>query len=67
MESIRFITGLENQLENIQDGQWLVFVPYRRFWSNEMNKFEINSLNDFLLETPKEWEDIKLFLAKIFI
>ena len=51
-------------MENIQDGQWLGFCAYRRFWSNEMNKFEINSLNDFLLETPKEWEGHQTVLGQ---
>ena len=39
------------------DDEWVGFCAYRRFWSNKIDKFEINKLDDFLIETPKEWEN----------
>ena len=37
---------------------------YRRFWSNKIDKFEINKLDDFLIETPKEWENKEIILGQ---
>ena len=42
----------------------LDFVPIEDFWSNKIDKFEINKLDDFLIETPKEWENKEVILGQ---
>ena len=54
----------KNELDKMLDNEWVGFCAYRRFWSNKIDKFEINKLDDFLIETPKEWEDKEIILGQ---
>ena len=54
----------KNELNKISNNEWLGFCAYRRFWSNKIDKFEINRLGDFLIDTPREWEDKEIILGQ---
>jgi len=54
----------KNQFQELKDGEWLGFCAYRRFWSNKIDKFQINHLNDFLSDIPKEWKEHKTILGQ---
>ena len=54
----------KNELDKMLDNEWVGFCAYRRFWSNKIDKFEINKLDDFLIETPKEWENKEVILGQ---
>ena len=43
----------KNYLEKIENQEWLGFCAYRRFWSNENNKYEIKNKRDFLSRIPR--------------
>ena len=36
----------KNYLEKIENQEWLGFCAYRRFWSNENNKYEIKVIKN---------------------
>ena len=52
----------KNYLEKIENQEWLGFCAYRRFWSNENNKYEIKNKRDFLSRIPIEWENFNVIL-----
>ena len=54
----------KNQLDDIKDGEWLGFCAYRRFWTNKINKFEINNLDDFLINIPEEWKNYQIIIGQ---
>ena len=55
-------------LLNIRDKKWIGFCQKRRFWINpdsEMNKIDINNINDHLLKYPHEsWKDYESIICK---
>ena len=54
----------KNYLEKIENQEWLGFCAYRRFWSNENNKYEIKNKRDFLSRIPIEWENFNVILGQ---
>ena len=55
----------KNKLENIEDGKWIGFCAYRRFWQNKKDKIDniVNFNNDVLNHVPKEWDDYDVILG----
>ena len=55
-------------LLNIRDKKWIGFCQKRRFWINpesEINKIDINNINDHLLKYPHEsWKDYESIICK---
>jgi len=45
----------KNKINQIENGTWIGFCAYRRFWTENKNLFSINKKSDFLSSVPKEW------------
>tara|TARA_B100000780_G_scaffold275256_1_gene241578 strand:+ start:222 stop:1034 length:813 start_codon:yes stop_codon:yes gene_type:complete len=55
----------KNKLEKIEEGKWIGFCAYRRFW--QKNTLKINKISNFkdtiLQDIPKEWENFDVILG----
>ena len=50
---------------DIEDGNWIGFCTYRRFWSNTTEGNYYGKLKDSILQqTPKEWNNYESVLVK---
>ena len=55
----------KNNFINIEDGNWIGFCTYRRFWSNTIKGIYYERLKDSILQqTPKEWDKYDSVLVK---
>ena len=55
----------KNNFMNIEDGCWIGFCTYRRFWSNKAQNMVLENLQNSILQTtPKEWEGYNSVLVK---
>ena len=60
----------KNELEKINDNNWIGFCAYRRFWSNDKNKNnqDIEFKNKILNSIPNEWNNYDVILGnKIYV
>jgi hypothetical protein len=55
----------KNRLENIEEGNWIGFCAYRRFWKKNKNTInKISKIEDIVLnKIPKEWENFDVILG----
>ena len=56
----------KNEIDKIQDGTWIGFCAYRRFWLNKDTITPITNTNNFLINIPKEWNDFDAILGQQF-
>ena len=54
----------KNQIDKIEDNNWIGFCAHRRFWANNKNTMEIKNKNDFLTNVPKEWEGYETIIGQ---
>ncbi len=60
----------KNSLENIEEGKWIGFCAYRRFWQKNKKKLdEVSNFKDNILnKIPNEWQDFDVILGdKIYL
>jgi hypothetical protein len=58
----------KNELEKINDNNWIGFCAYRRFWSNDKNNQDIEFKNKILNSIPNEWNNYDVILGnKIYV
>jgi len=55
----------KNSLENIEEGKWIGFCAYRRFWQKNKKKLdEVSNFKDNILnKIPNEWQDFDVILG----
>ena len=55
----------KNELSNIENGTWVGFCTYRRFWQKNNKKIApvLNFKNSILKNIPSEWENYEVILG----
>ena len=54
----------KNLLKSIEEKDWIGFCAYRRFWTNDETKLNINYKNDFLKNVPEIWNKFDVILGQ---
>ncbi len=56
----------KNEIDQIEDGTWIGFCAYRRFWSNNKKILSNSNKNNFLRDIPVEWNNYDTILGQQF-
>lgn len=56
----------KNEIDLIENGSWIGFCAYRRFWLNNKKTISTPKKNNFLLDIPKEWNGYDTILGQQF-
>ena len=56
----------KNKIDQIENGTWIGFCAYRRFWSNNKKMISTPDNNNFLTNIPVEWNDYDTILGQQF-
>ena len=55
----------KNNFMNIEEGSWIGFCTYRRFWSNKIKNTVIKNLKDSIIQNvPEEWSEYNSVLVE---
>ena len=56
----------KNKIDQIENGTWIGFCTYRRFWSNNKKTVSKPNKNNFLIHVPEEWNNYDTILGLQF-
>ena len=56
----------KNKIDQIENGTWIGFCTYRRFWSNNKKTVSKPNKNNFLIHVPEEWNNYDTILGQQF-
>ncbi len=56
----------KNKIDEINDGTWIGFCAYRRFWLNSEKNIFSQKKENFLSKIPEEWENHNVILGQHF-
>ena len=56
----------KNKIDQIENGTWIGFCAYRRFWLNNKKTVSKPNKNNFLIHVPEEWNNYDTILGLQF-
>ena len=56
----------KNKIDQIENGTWIGFCAYRRFWLNNKKIVSKPNKNNFLIHVPEEWNNYDTILGQQF-
>ena len=56
----------KNKIDQIENGTWIGFCAYRRFWLNNKKIVSTPNENNFLFNVPEEWNNYDVILGQQF-
>ena len=56
----------KNKIDQIENGTWIGFCAYRRFWLNNKKIVLTPNENNFLVNIPEEWNNYDTILGQQF-
>ena len=56
----------KNKVDQIENGTWIGFCAYRRFWLNNKKIVSKPNKNNFLTNVPEEWNNYDTILGQQF-
>ena len=56
----------KNKIDQIENGTWIGFCAYRRFWLNNKKTVSKPNKNSFLIHVPEEWNNYDTILGQQF-
>ena len=56
----------KNKIDQIENGTWIGFCAYRRFWLNNKKTVSKPNKNNFLIHVPEEWNNYDTILGQQF-
>ena len=56
----------KNKIDQIENGTWIGFCAYRRFWLNNKKIVSTPNENNFLVNIPEEWNNYDTILGQQF-
>ena len=56
----------KNKIDQIENGTWIGFCAYRRFWLNNKKIVSKPNKNNFLINIPEEWKNYDTILGQQF-